>query len=205
MIYPYKLPDLGYAFDALEPYIDKETMIVHYTKHHQTYINNLNAIIEKQPELQNKELSDILTDLSSVPSAVRTAIQNQGGGSLNHTMFWTMMSPKGGGIPKGHIGDAITKSFGNFEAFQDQFNATAKTVFGSGWAWLAFDPQGRLVIVPTPNQDTPLSEGYKPIICLDVWEHAYYLKYQNRRPDYISAWWHVIDWSHIDEIYQQVK
>lgn len=200
----YKLPPLPYAFDALEPYIDTLIMEIHYTKHHQAYVNNLNAALAQEPALADKSLETLLTDLDAIPESVRTAIRNNGGGNYNHSMFWELMKKNGGGLPKGMIADAIKKRFGSFEAFQEQFNTKAKTVFGSGWAWLSVDLEGELVVTSTPNQDTPISGGLKPVLGLDVWEHAYYLQYQNRRPDYISAWWHVIDWDRVEEYYRAI-
>jgi superoxide dismutase, Fe-Mn family len=205
MNYPYKLPELGYAFDALEPHIDKETMILHLTKHQQAYVNNLNAILENHPELQKRSLEDILSDLKSVPEAIRQGVINQGGGVLNHTMFWTMMSPQGGGEPTGEILEAIKANFGSYEAFKEQFTQTAKKLFGSGWVWLSVDKDGKLIMSTSPDQETPLSDGLKPVMCFDVWEHAYYLKYQNRRPEYIDAWWHVVDWDQINRNYIESK
>jgi len=198
----YTLPELPYAYDALEPYIDKETMMVHYTKHHQAYVDNLNKALEKYPALQEKTLDALLTDLDGLPEDIRTAVRNNGGGHLNHSMFWTLMKKNGGGKPRGHIADAIDNTFGDLTAFQEQFNAEAKKVFGSGWAWLVVNSNEALSIVSTPNQDNPISKGLQPVMGLDVWEHAYYLKYQNRRPDYIGAWWHVVNWDQIEENYR---
>lgn len=202
--YPYELPPLGYAFDALEPDIDALTMEIHYTKHHQAYVNNLNNALKDYPELQEKTLKTLLMDIDTLPEAVRTAVRNNGGGHYNHSLFWTYMSPKGGGQPQGSLKDAIMRDFGSFEAFKEEFNAKAKSVFGSGWAWLCLNSNGKLVIVATPNQDSPISQGLTPIMGLDVWEHAYYLKYQNKRPDYISAWWNVINWPYISKIYEHI-
>lgn len=199
----YKLPELPYSYDALEPYIDAKTMEIHYTKHHQTYINELNAALEKYPELQKKSLHNLLADLQSVPEAVRTTIRNHGGGTMNHDMFWLMMKKNGDGQPKGHVGKEIDKVFGSFEAFKEEFTTAAKKRFGSGWAWLVLDKSGKLAITSTANQDTPISDGLKPILGLDVWEHAYYLKYQNRRPDYIGAWWQVVNWEYVDELFRK--
>lgn len=197
----YVLPPLPYDFGALEPYIDALTMEIHHDKHHQAYVNNLNAALEDYPELRQKPLVEMLKNLDIVPEKIRTAIQNNGGGTFNHDMFWLLMSPKGGGHPKGTVGQAIKKQFGSFEAFQEKFNAAAKTRFGSGWAWLSVDKNGGLIISSTANQDTPFAQGLHPIMGLDVWEHAYYLKYQNRRPDYITAWWHVVDWEYVEANY----
>jgi superoxide dismutase, Fe-Mn family len=198
----YKPAPLPYAFDALEPYIDKETMEIHYTKHYQGYVNHLNEALEKHPEFAERvNLKEMLLDLSRVPEDIRTAVRHNGGGDYNHTMFWLLMKKNGGGEPKGSIGEALKKTFGSFKVFQEQFNQAAKTVFGSGWSWLSVDRDGKLILSTTPDQDTPLAQGMQPIFGLDVWEHAYYLKYQNRRPDYINAWWHVIDWETVEENY----
>lgn len=204
MSYLYQLPTLPYAYDALEPYIDAMTMEIHYTKHHQAYINNLNDALKGHEALQTKPLRQLLSNVEALPTDVRTAIQNNGGGTLNHDMFWTMMKPGGGGMPKGHVANNIVTFFGSFEAFKEQFNNTAKSVFGSGWAWLSVDAQGKLVVSSTVNQNTPYSHGMTPIMGLDVWEHAYYLLYQNRRPDYINAWWHVINWDQVEENYRSL-
>jgi superoxide dismutase, Fe-Mn family len=198
---PYILPELPYAYDALEPYIDKETMEIHYTKHHLAYVTKLNAALEAHEALQKEPLERLLSDLSRVPEAIRTDVRNNGGGDFNHTFFWPLMKKNGGGEPEGHIGAAIKQTFGDFARFQEQFNTSAKSVFGSGWAWLVLDTNGMLKIISTPNQDTPLAQGLKPVMGLDVWEHAYYLKYQNRRPDYINSWWHVLNWSTIESNY----
>ena len=191
---PFTLPALPYAYDALEPHIDARTMEIHHTKHHQTYVNNLNAALEKAPQLVGKSLDDLMRGISSVPEAVRTAVRNNGGGHWNHSMFWELMGPQKGGEPKGRIGDAIKSSFGDVTKFKEQFTAAGTGRFGSGWAWLIDEGNGKLSITSTPNQDNPLMEGKKAIMGLDVWEHAYYLKYQNRRPDYIAAWWNVVNW-----------
>ena len=191
---PFTLPALPYAYNALEPHIDAKTMEIHHTKHHQAYVNNLNAALEKAPQLEGKSLDDLMRGINSVPEAVRTAVRNNGGGHWNHSMFWELMGPKQGGEPRGRIGDAIKSAFGDFAKFKEQFAAAATGRFGSGWAWLVDDGNGKLSITSTPNQDNPLMEGKKAILGLDVWEHAYYLKYQNRRPDYITAWWNVVSW-----------
>jgi superoxide dismutase, Fe-Mn family len=190
---PFTLPALPYANNALEPHIDGRTMEIHHDKHHGGYVNNLNAALEKAPALQGKSLDDLLKDLNAVPDAIRTAVRNNGGGHWNHSMFWQIMGPKGGGEPTGKLADAIKASFGDFAKFQEQFAAAAATRFGSGWAWLVSD-KGKLSIMSTPNQDNPVMEGRHPVMGLDVWEHAYYLHYQNRRADYIKAWWNVVDW-----------
>ena len=189
----FTLPPLPYANDALEPHIDARTMEIHHTKHHQTYVNNLNAAIEKAPELASKSLDDLMTGISSVPESVRTAIRNNGGGHWNHSMFWEIMGGGKGGEPTGKLADAIKSGFGDFAKFKEQFAAAGTGRFGSGWVWLINDG-GKLSIVSTPNQDNPLMEAKTAILGLDVWEHAYYLKYQNKRPDYIAAWWNVVNW-----------
>ncbi len=189
----FSLPALPYPYDALEPHIDARTMEIHHTKHHQTYVNNLNAAIEKAPELAGKSLDDVMRGVNSAPESVRAAVRNNGGGHWNHSMFWELMAPKAGGEPSGKLADAIRSAFGDFAKFKEQFAAAATGRFGSGWAWLLNDG-GKLSITSTPNQDNPLMDGKRAILGLDVWEHAYYLKYQNRRPDYIAAWWNVVNW-----------
>ena len=195
----FSLPPLPYGFDALEPHIDAKTMEIHHGKHHQAYVNNLNAALEKAPELQSKSIEELLKNVNSAPEAVRTAIRNNGGGHWNHSFFWRLMGPKAGGQPSGALGDAIKSTFGTFDKFKEQFAAAGVGRFGSGWAWLLNDG-GKLSITSTPNQDNPLMDG-KPansvLLGLDIWEHAYYLKYQNRRPDYITAWWNVVNWSDV--------
>ena len=194
----FELPPLPYGFDALEPHIDTATMQIHHGKHHQTYVNNLNAAIEKAPELAGKSLDDLLRGINSVPEAVRAAVRNNGGGHWNHSMFWKWMAPKAGGEPGGEIGRAIKDSFGGFDKFKEQWSAAGAGRFGSGWVWLSNDG-GALSITSTPNQDNPLMEGKSaPLLGLDVWEHAYYLRYQNKRPDYITAWWNVINWEAVE-------
>lgn len=200
----FTLPKLPYDFGALEPYIDAQTMEIHHDKHHQAYVDNLNKALEQAPELQSKSLIELVSSIDSLPENVRTVIRNNGGGNFNHSAFWLMLSKKGGGESQGPVGKEILKEFSTFAAFQDKFNTTAKTVFGSGWAWLCVAPNGQLKVISTPNQDTPLAQGLKPILGLDVWEHAYYLKYQNRRPDYINAWWHVINWEAVEENYATI-
>ncbi|HRQ41285.1 MAG TPA: superoxide dismutase [Chloroflexota bacterium] len=190
----FQLPPLPYAFDALEPHIDARTMEIHHDKHHAAYTTNLNKALEGHADLSAKSIEDLLGNLNAVPEGIRTAVRNNGGGFANHNLFWTIMSPNGGGAPSGALGSAIDAAFGSFDAFKEKFNNAAATRFGSGWAWLYVDGSGNLVVGSTPNQDTPLMEGGKPVIGLDVWEHAYYLHYQNRRPDYVSAWWNVVDW-----------
>lgn len=198
----YKLPDLPYAMDALEPNIDARTMEIHYGKHHAGYTQKLNAAIEEKPELADRSVEELLNDLNSVPEDIRTAIRNNGGGFVNHSLFWMVMSPDGGGEPSGALAEAINAAFGDFISFKDKFSKAATTRFGSGWAWLSKKDNGTLVVTSTPNQDTPLSEGITPILGIDVWEHAYYLKYQNRRPDYIAAWWNVVNWDEVARQYE---
>ena len=197
----FTLPPLPYDFAALEPHIDARTMEIHHGKHHQTYVNNLNAAIEKAPELAKKSLDDLLKSVNTLPEAVRAPIRNNGGGHWNHSMFWQIMAAKAGGEPGGKLGQAITSTFGDFAKFREQFSAAGVGRFGSGWAWL-INTGGKLSITSTPNQDNPLMEGQKAIMGLDVWEHAYYLKYQNRRPDYIQAWWNVVNWKEVEKRYQ---
>jgi superoxide dismutase, Fe-Mn family len=198
---PFTLPPLPYDFSALEPHIDARTMEIHHGKHHQAYVNNLNAAIEKAPELQGKSLEDLLKNVNSAPESVRTAVRNNGGGHWNHSFFWQIMGPGAGGEPTGALGEKIKSSFGGFDKFKEQFAAAAAGRFGSGWAWLLNDG-GKLSITSTANQDNPLMEGKSPdsvLLGLDVWEHAYYLKYQNRRPDYVSAWWNVVNWGAVSK------
>jgi Fe-Mn family superoxide dismutase len=200
----YTLPQLPYAYNALEPHIDARTMEIHHTKHHQAYINNVNKALEGHPDLAAKSIEDLMKGLSSVPESIRTAVRNNGGGHANHTLFWTVMKPQGGGEPTGALADAIKSTLGGFDKFKTDFAAAATTRFGSGWAWLSVD-KGKLLIESTPNQDTPLSEGRTPILGLDVWEHAYYLNYQNRRPDYIGAFWNVVNWDEVAQRYAAAK
>jgi Fe-Mn family superoxide dismutase len=190
----FTLPKLPYEFNALEPHIDARTMEIHHDKHHQAYVNNLNAAIEKHPELANKSIDDLIKDLNAVPEDIRTAVRNNGGGHWNHSMFWEIMGPKAGGEPSGALAEAIRKAFGDFKTFKEKLAAAGVGQFGSGWAWLVKDKGGAISVVSTPNQDNPLSNGMTPILGVDVWEHAYYLNYQNRRPDYIAAWWNVVNW-----------
>lgn len=196
----HELPALPYAFNALEPHIDAMTMEIHHDRHHATYVNNLNAALEKHPELFEKSLEELLSNLDSVPEDIRTAVRNNGGGHANHTLFWEILSPNGGGAPTGELADAINSAFGSFDAFKEEFTKAATGRFGSGWAWLVVDG-GKLSVTSTPNQDTPLMEGKTPILGLDVWEHAYYLKYQNKRPDYINAFWNVVNWDEVSKRY----
>ncbi len=192
----YTLPELPYPENALEPHIDAQTMNIHRTKHHQAYINNVNQALEKHPDLAKKPVENLLRELASIPEDIRTVVRNNGGGHANHSLFWTIMGPKAGGDPAGDLAQAINSAFGSVAAFREQFNKAAAGRFGSGWAWLTLD-KGALKIEGTPNQDSPLSEGRTPILGLDVWEHAYYLKYQNRRPDYINAFWNVVNWGEV--------
>ena len=200
----HSLSPLPYPSDALEPHIDKQTMEIHHGKHHQAYVNNLNAALEKHPELAGKSVEDLVKGINTVPEDIRTAVRNNGGGHINHTMFWEIMGPGKGGEPTGRIGDAIKSSFGDFEKFKTQMNDAGVKRFGSGWAWL-IDAGGKLVIESTPNQDSPLMEGKKPLLGIDVWEHAYYLKYQNRRPDYLAAWWDVVNWDEVASRYEHSR
>ena len=192
----HQLPPLPYAFDALEPHIDAQTMQIHHGKHHQAYVTNLNAALEKYPELQSKSVEDLLRDISKVPEDIRTAVRNNGGGHMNHAAFWRWMAPKAGGAPTGALGDAIKSAFGSYDGFKEQFTKAGVTRFGSGWAWL-IESGGKLSIESTANQDQPIMEGKNAILGVDVWEHAYYLKYQNRRPDYLAAWWNVVNWTEV--------
>ncbi len=194
----HTLPPLPYAYDALEPYIDTLTMQIHHDKHHQTYVDKLNAALEKYPDLQGKSVADLLKDFASVPEDIKTAVQNHGGGHANHSLFWTILDPKGGGSPTGELATAIDSAFTSFDKFKEDFTAAATNRFGSGWAWLVVD-KGQLKITSTANQDSPLINGQIPLFGLDVWEHAYYLKYQNRRPEYISAFWNIINWPEIEK------
>jgi len=192
----YTLPDLPYPYDALEPHIDATTMKIHHTKHHAGYVNKLNKALEGHSDLQQRDLDDLLGNLSNVPESIRSAVRNNGGGHANHSLFWTVMSPEGGGTPTGELAERITHDLGSLENLRDQFSKAATGRFGSGWAWLMVD-EDRLVVDSTPNQDSPLMEGKLPILGLDVWEHAYYLKYQNRRADYIDAWWNLVNWTQV--------
>jgi Fe-Mn family superoxide dismutase len=194
----HSVPPLPYDYNALEPHIDEQTMRIHHDKHHAAYVNNLNAALEKHPELQYKSAEDLIKDINSIPEAIRGAVRNNGGGHVNHTMFWEIMGPGKGGEPTGKIGEAIKSTFGSFDTFKTQLNDAGVKRFGSGWAWLV-DAGGKLAIESTANQDNPMMEGKKAIFGVDVWEHAYYLKYQNRRPDYLAAWWNVINWDEINK------
>ena len=201
----HELPALPYAHNALEPHIDARTMEIHHGKHHQGYVNNLNKALEGQTNLQNKSVEQLLQDLETIPESIRTAVRNNGGGHANHSLFWPCMSPNGGGEPSGELAEAIKSTFGSFASFKEQFSKAAATRFGSGWAWLCVDKNGGLALMSTPNQDSPLSQGLQPILGLDVWEHAYYLNYQNRRPDYIAAWWNVVNWEQVAKNYAAAK
>lgn len=198
---PYELPPLPYDYSALEPHIDEQTMRIHHDKHHAAYVNNVNKALEGQTALASLSVEELLASLDKVPENIRTVVNNNGGGHANHTLFWQIMSPQGGGEPTGALAQAINSTFGSFAAFKEQFSAAAMNRFGSGWAWLVVDGAGKLSIISTPNQDSPISQGLKPILGLDVWEHAYYLKYQNRRADYIAAWWNVVNWPKVAELY----
>lgn len=200
----YTLPDLPYAYDALEPYIDEETMHLHHDKHHNTYVTNLNAAIEKHPELGEKSVEELLADIDSVPEDIKTAVRNNGGGHANHSFFWEILAPNAGGEPTGAIKEAIEETFGSFADFKEEFKTTATGRFGSGWAWLVIK-DGKLAITSTANQDSPLMDGQTPVLGLDVWEHAYYLKYKNVRPDYINAFWSVVNWDKVNEFYAKAK
>jgi Fe-Mn family superoxide dismutase len=200
----HQLPALPYAHNALEPHIDAQTMEIHHGRHHATYVNNLNAALESYPDLQQKSIEELIGNLDAVPEAIRTAVRNNGGGHANHTLFWEILSPNGGGAPSGALADAINAAFGSFDNFKAEFTKAATTRFGSGWAWLIVDG-GKLAITSTPNQDSPLMEGKTPILGLDVWEHAYYLKYQNKRPDYIAAFWNVVNWDEVSKRFDAAK
>jgi Fe-Mn family superoxide dismutase len=200
----YTVPALSYDYAALEPHIDEATMKLHHDKHHQSYVTNLNAAIEKHPDLAKHTPEDLVRNLASIPEDIKGAVRNNGGGHVNHSMFWTLMTPGGGGEPTGAIAEQIRKDFGDFEAFKKQFNETTAKQFGSGWGWLIFDGS-TLKIVTTANQDNPLSQGHFPILGNDVWEHAYYLKYQNKRPDYLAAWWNTVNWDEINKRFAQAK
>jgi Fe-Mn family superoxide dismutase len=201
----HEVPALPYDYAALEPYIDEKTMHLHHDMHHAAYVKNLNTALEKHPNLQSKSAEDLLRDLNAVPEDIRTAVRNNGGGHVNHTMFWQIMKPKGGGAPTGAIAEAITKSFGSFKDFQAKFNDAGTKQFGSGWAWLVGNKNGELQVLSTANQDNPMSQGLFPILGNDVWEHAYYLKYNNRRPEYLQAWWNVVNWDEINKRFAQFK
>ncbi len=199
----FKLPKLPYEYGALEPYIDAQTMEIHYTRHHQAYIDNLNKALEAHPDLAKKSLEELLTQLKQLPESIQTAVRNNAGGHFNHSLFWQWMKKNGGGQPKGPLADEIKNTFGSFDEFQKKFNDAAKTRFGSGWSWLVRDTSGKLAVISTANQDATIMNGLQPLLGLDVWEHAYYLKYQWRRPDYINAWWNVVNWDRVIELYEK--
>lgn len=199
------LPDLPYAFSALEPHIDALTMETHHDKHHAAYVKNLNAALEKHPELQTKSVEELLRSINTVPEDIRAAVRNNGGGHANHSMFWTIMAPEAGGPAHGKVGEAIEKAFGSYAQFQEKFNDAGTKRFGSGWVWLVGNKGGKIEILSTANQDSPLMEGLYPILGNDVWEHAYYLKYQNRRPDYLKAWWNVVNWEAVNKRFAEYE
>ncbi|WP_216671601.1 superoxide dismutase [Saccharibacillus qingshengii] len=201
----FELPALPYSNDALEPHIDAQTMEIHHDRHHNTYVTNLNAALESAPELQSKSLEELIGDLDSVPESIRTAVRNNGGGHHNHSLFWTVIGPNGGGAPSGALADAIDSDLGGFDKFKEDFAKAATTRFGSGWAWLVVGKDGKLAVTSTPNQDSPLFEGLTPILGLDVWEHAYYLKFQNKRPDYIATFWNVVNWDEVSKRFEAAK
>jgi Fe-Mn family superoxide dismutase len=194
---PFEVPPLSYPYNALEPHIDEQTMHFHHDKHHAAYVSKLNEAIEKHPELKSKSVEELLSNLPTIPEDIRGAVNNHGGGHLNHTIFWNNMKPGGGGEPSGGLADAIKSTFGSFPTFKEKFSAAAAGRFGSGWAWLCKDKSGKILIRDFPNQDSPLTAGLTPLLGLDVWEHSYYLKYQNRRPDYVAAWWNTVNWSDV--------
>lgn len=205
MGYPFQLPELGYATDALEPHIDGRTMEIHHGKHHQAYTNNLNAALEHHPELHDHSGEQLLGRLGELPEGIRAAVRNNGGGFVNHKLFWEIMAPGGSNRPTEEMSDLLSESFGSFDEFKQSFSGAAATQFGSGWAWLVVDPDGKLQVMATANQDSPISCNCVPILGVDVWEHAYYLNYQNRRPDYLDAFWNVVNWSEVSEKYSQTR
>lgn len=198
---PHELPPLPYPANALEPHIDEQTMNIHHDRHHNTYVTNLNAALESAPELQGKSIEELISNLDEIPENIRTAVRNNGGGHANHSLFWQIITPGGGGTPGGNLASSIDRDLGGYEKFKEDFTKAATTRFGSGWAWLVTDSSGKLSVTSTPNQDNPLMEGKTPILGLDVWEHAYYLKYQNKRPDYIAAFWNIINWDEVNNRY----
>ncbi|MFC3211720.1 MULTISPECIES: superoxide dismutase [Planomicrobium] len=200
----YELPELPYAYDALEPHIDKETMNIHHTKHHNTYVTNVNAALEGHDDLSSKSVEELISDLNAVPEDIRTAVRNNGGGHANHSLFWQLLTPNGTGAPSGALAEAIDSKFGSFDEFKTKFENAGKTRFGSGWAWLTVS-NGELEVTSTANQDSPLMDGKTPILGVDVWEHAYYLKYQNKRPDYLAAFWNVVNWDEVSKRYEAAK
>lgn len=201
----HELPALPYPANALEPHIDEQTMNIHHDRHHNTYVTNLNAALESAPDLQSKSVEELISNLDAVPENIRMAVRNNGGGHANHSLFWKVIGPGGGGAPTGAVASAIDSDLGGFDKFKEDFTKAATTRFGSGWAWLVVGKDGKLAVTSTPNQDNPLSEGLTPILGLDVWEHAYYLKYQNKRPDYIAAFWNVINWDEVNRLYEAAK
>ena len=201
MSYPFKLPELGYAYDALEPHIDARTMEIHHGKHHAAYTNNLNAALEKHPDLHNRSAEDLIKNLHALPEDIKTPVRNNGGGFINHNLFWEIMRPGGSNKPSGALAKEIDSAFGSFDAFKESLGKAATTRFGSGWGWLVVDSSGKLAVTSTANQDNPITDGSNPILGIDVWEHAYYLNYQNRRPDYITAWWNVVNWDEVARKY----
>lgn len=201
----FQLSPLPYSYDALEPYIDAQTMQLHHDLHHQTYVNNLNAAVEKYSELQSKSPEELIKDFNSLPQDIVSAVRNNGGGDVNHTMFWQIMAPNAGGEPTGAIGDAITENFGDFESFKQRFNDAGTKQFGSGWVWLVRTSDGKIEITSTPNQDNPMTSGHFPIMGNDVWEHAYYLKYQNKRAEYLKQWWNVVNWDEINKRFEMAS
>ena len=201
----FQLPDLPYAYDALEPHIDEQTMRLHHDKHHKGYTDKLNAALEGHSDLQNMQIEELLKNIERIPQDIRTTVRNNGGGYANHTLFWEIMSPEGGGDPSGALADAIRSDLGGFDSFKEKFSETAKGRFGSGWAWLVVDDSGRLQVGDSLNQDSPYMNGLTPILGLDVWEHAYYLKYQNKRPEYVQAWWNTVNWPEVAKRYEQAR
>jgi Fe-Mn family superoxide dismutase len=201
----FQLPKLSYGYEALEPHIDGRTMQIHYEKHHGTYVEKLNAALQKAPEFQNKPIDEIVRSLDRIPGEIRTVVRNNGGGHYNHSLFWTMMAPNAGGRPQGTLLKEIENAFGSFDSFKEKFSAAAVGQFGSGWAWLGLDRGGKLAVIGMPNQDPPTLQGLNPILGVDVWEHAYYLKYQNRRADYVAAWWNVVNWKQVAEYFDRAK
>ena len=201
----YSLPLLAYPYHALEPHIDARTMEIHYTKHHQAYINNLNNVIKGKADLESKSVEELIADINAIPEDIRNVVRNNGGGHANHTFFWTIIGPNAGGQPQGKVAAAINQTFGSFDAFKEKFAQAATTRFGSGWAWASVTKDGKLEISSTPNQDSPLMEGKTPILGIDVWEHAYYLHYQNRRPDYIAAFWNVVNWQEVEKHFNSTR
>jgi Fe-Mn family superoxide dismutase len=201
----YKLPELDYAYDALEPHIDRATMEIHHTRHHQAYIDNLNKALEGYKEYQDMNIWELIKELNNLPEEIRTAVRNNGGGHLNHKMFWKLMSPNGGGKPLGEVAKKIDEDLGGFDKFKEEFKKAALGRFGSGWAWLVVNEEGKFEIMSTANQDNPISEGKKPLLGIDVWEHAYYLKYQNRRAEWIKAWWNIVNWEIVEKRFESAR